>query len=215
MLTTNIDISDCLMNPQIGMTSGFQYNSSHNAYTIDVKFNDDDTNAGLKPKHENNVLIKMVETSFQVTSANNSASVKRTQFPLFLALACTVHKVQGLTLPCAVVSCKLRKQLVLFSRGQIYVALCRLKSFSNLIIKGDVLLKSMKLDPEVKIEHDRLRSQCQIDLEYPILPSAFSLVFLNIRSSARRALDLATYATLISANAVFFNRDTTFRFFQF
>lgn len=213
MLTTNIDISDCLMNAQIGMTSGFQYNSSHNACTIDVKFNDDDNNAGLKPKHENNVLIKMVETSFQVTSANNSASVTRTQFPLFLAPACTIHKVQGLTLPCAVVSCKLRKQQVLFSRGQIYVALCR--SFSNLIIKGDVLPKSMKLDPEVKIEHDRLRSQYQIDLEYPVLPSAFSLVFLNIRSSARRALDLATYATLISANAVFFNRDTTFRFFQF
>ena len=109
--------------------------------TIYVKF--EDQNAGLmkvrSDRHvsENNiVLILRIEATFSV-SLNSGPTIHRTQFPLMLAFACTVHKVQGLTLPSIVVSFNLNRQRK-FSYGQLYVALSRVKSLENLYIEGDV-----------------------------------------------------------------------------
>ena len=54
-------------------------------------------------------------------------SIKGTQFPLILAWASTVHKVQGLTLEQGVIDFHLQKQK-LFGPGQVYTALSRVKS---------------------------------------------------------------------------------------
>ena len=54
----------------------------------------------------------------------SSGTVRRTQFPLMLSYACTVHKVQGLSLKDAVISFKLEKQRN-FNAGQMYVAMSR------------------------------------------------------------------------------------------
>ena len=61
----------------------------------------------------------------------HSPAIKRTQFPLALAWACTVHKVQGQQFKEIVVSFKLLKQKS-FNYGQIYVALSRVTSLSGL-----------------------------------------------------------------------------------
>ena len=53
-----------------------------------------------------------------------------------LAFACTVHKVQGLTLSSIAVSFNLNKQK--FSYGQLYVPLSRVKPLGNLYIRGQV-----------------------------------------------------------------------------
>ena len=61
----------------------------------------------------------------------SSPEIQRIQFPIALSWACTVHKVQGLTLDNIVVSLDLRKQRS-FNYGQIYVALLSMLIFIHL-----------------------------------------------------------------------------------
>ena len=65
-----------------------------------------------------------------------SPVVKRTQFPLTLSWACTVHEVQRLGLAQLVVSFDLLKQKA-FNHGQIYVALSRAKTLEGLFLIGN------------------------------------------------------------------------------
>ena len=97
---------------------------------IYVKF--DDTHADMKKidtdsfaKQHNWVPIEKAETSIVIrVNKDSSPVIKRTKFPLILAWACTVHKVQGLSLDKAVVSFTLQKQRC-FNNGQMHVALSR------------------------------------------------------------------------------------------
>ena len=56
-----------------------------------------------------------------------SCSIKRTEFPLILSWACTIHKVQALNLDEGVVNFNLQKQRT-FGQEQMYTALSRVSS---------------------------------------------------------------------------------------
>ena len=78
------------------------------------------------------VPIEKTAVDIRIKSNKNSFSlIKITQFPLMLAWACTVHKVQGLSLNKVVVGFQLLKQQN-FHYGQIYVALSRVTSLEEL-----------------------------------------------------------------------------------
>ena len=71
------------------------------------------------------VPTKREETSIYLNKyKTTSPAIKRTQFPVVLSWACTVHKVQGLSLTSAVVSFDLEKHRS-FNEGQMFVALSR------------------------------------------------------------------------------------------
>ena len=65
-----------------------------------------------------------------------SPIIKRTQFPLSVSWACTVHKVRGLSLNQVVISFDLLKQKY-FNHGQIYVTLSRITSLDGLFLVGN------------------------------------------------------------------------------
>ena len=88
----------------------------------------------------------------------SSPEIQRTQFPLTLAWACTVHKVQELTLEKVVFSFDLFKQRQ-FNYGQVYVALSRVKSSSHLNLLGDINSAAIRGDPRAGEEYNRLRSE--------------------------------------------------------
>ena len=83
---------------------------------------------------------------------NSGPTLHRTQFPLMLGFACSVYKVQGLTLPSNVVSFSSNIQTS-FSYGQFYVALSGVKTLVNLYIKGQVKKEAFSVDPDVEIEY--------------------------------------------------------------
>ena len=82
------------------------------------------------------VPTKREETSIYPNKYKTiSPAIKRTQFPVVLSWACTVHKVHGLSLTSAVVSFNLEKQRSV-NEGQMYVALSGVTSIDNLFLIG-------------------------------------------------------------------------------
>jgi ATP-dependent DNA helicase PIF1 len=71
--------------------------------------------------------------------------VFRSQYPLRLAWACTVHKAQGATLDSALIDIGMDT----FECGQAYVALSRVKSLESLYIH-DFCVEAFRLHPTVK-----------------------------------------------------------------
>ena len=194
MLTNNVDISDRLINGQLGTVARILVNEVTQKPTIVyVKFDDEYAGNLVITKSadtfaiENQVVpIKPILAQIKLNPGKRSSpEIQRLQFPLSLAWACTVHKVQGLTLNKIVISFELFKQRS-FNYGQIYVALSRATSLQGLYVLGKLEHKHIKADPRVIEEYERLRStsvleendNIQIDENEPIIP----IVLLNIRS---------------------------------
>ena len=133
MLTSNLDIDDRLVNGLVGTVKQIRYKNNE-VSAVYVKFNDN--NAGreamqidVTAQQHNWAPIKKRQALFGLRRNKQQPSVKKTQFPLTLSWACTVHKVQGFSLAEGVVSFDLEKQKS-FNQRQIYVALSRISSMN-------------------------------------------------------------------------------------
>jgi len=115
MLTSNIDVSDKLINGQIGTVHYIRTNSTGNVTRIYLKM--EDASTGLKAMktdsyaiQENVVPIDKVEKEIKFNKYSpSSPSMKLLQFPLMLSWAYIVHKVQGKTFDKIVISFDLKK----------------------------------------------------------------------------------------------------------
>ena len=116
MLTTNVDVEDQLIHGQTGTVVKIKMNRvSSKPEVIYVKF--DDQTAGQVRIRKSGDRYAIVNGAVPVTSVlgrfkvkenrQSSPEIQRTQFPLTLVWACTVYKVQGLTLPEVVFSSEL------------------------------------------------------------------------------------------------------------
>ena len=108
MLTVNVDVQDRLINEQIGVVKHLEI-IENNVSIIYIKFDDPDAGKKFITKNStarihNWVPVKRHETSITIRNINKSIAIKQTQFPFRLSWACTIHKVQGLSLQEALVS---------------------------------------------------------------------------------------------------------------
>ena len=113
MLRTNVDISDRLINGQLGPIYDFPTNIA-TVTKIYIKL--DDNTAGLKAiqntslaRTNNYDLISRTEASLALSKIHTS-TIKRTQFPIMLVYAYTIHEGPCLTLKKICLSFDLSKQ---------------------------------------------------------------------------------------------------------
>ena len=129
MLIKNVDVSKGMTNGCMGHVAEIMRPNENSKPTcIKVKFDND--NIGTQ-------TIEMFQESM-------GEKFSRKQFPLKLAYACTVHKVQGMTMDKAVVNLK-----NIFLSGQAYVSLSRVTSLSGLVIEN-FDPKHIHCDPAIK-----------------------------------------------------------------
>ena len=210
MLTVNIDIADRLINGQIGTVKHISYNNI-NGHIVKVYIKFDDAQAGLKKidtdpfgKQHQWVPIEKAEASIMIRANKDSSPViKRTQFPLMLAWACTVHKVQGLSLDKAVISFNLLKQRS-FNNGQMYVALSRVTSLNGLFLTGQYKSSAIKADPRALQEYDRMRKECVLEPLHKDDASndALTITLLNTRSFHKHAIDIYNDRVLLNTDVL-------------
>ena len=197
MLTTNINIEDRLINGQMRTVKHIEIKENE-VRTIYLELDDKCTGqirmSGSDVIAKNNkwVPVKREETSIYLTKyKSTSPTIKRTQFPLVLSWACTVHKVQGLSLTSAVVSFDLEKQKS-FNEGQMYVALSRVTSVDNLFPIGKYDCNVFKDNESAVVEYSRLRENRfgTIYTDY-VDCNSLTISLLNTRSLKRHAVDIS------------------------
>ena len=204
MLKYNIDVSDGLVNGATGKVLHIVL-LANSVTTILVEF--DNQEIGRRAKQESHfkqeyptaVPISRVESRFNIGN-RNAISACRRQFPLVLAWATTIHKVQGLTTDNIVVSFQ-----GAFSAGQAYVALSRVKNLNGLHIL-DFDPKKIRVNAEVNEEMNRLREQCSsADLEMETFPTCdFTLSHLNIRGIKSHMKDLQMENVVLKSDILCF-----------
>ena len=204
MLILNIDVSDGLANGACGTVVGFD-NTGDNVHVILVDF--DSRRVGTKAIAESQyrqsyptaVPIKRHEVQFFTGRGRRSVQAKRTQFPLTLAWACTIHKVQGKTLDTIVVSMKGRGR---FMPGQAYVAVSRVRTERGLYLQG-FDATAFRVNPAVEEEMRRLRQNLVQPIQAPVVfphEEWLNIRLLNVRSYLEHLEDLKHDATLTSTD---------------
>ena len=205
MLTTNVCVDDRLSNGQLGTVKEIVTNNQNQVEKIYVKF--DGSRVSLKAmqndrygRQHNLVPIGRVEANIKVNgNKDSSPTIKRTQFPLMLAWACTVHKVQGQTLDQVVVSFDLENQRS-FNSGQMYVALSRVTSLDGLFLVGTYKPSAIKADKKAVREYERLRNESVLESPSdcnPVTEKSLTITLLNTRSISRYAIDTSCDTSLI------------------
>ena len=209
MLTVNIDVSDGLVNGARGTVESILITGTEVSLVL-VKF--DHQRVGVasisqsqyQSEHPNAVPISRHNAVFNI-GRNKSTEVSRSQFPLVLAWASTIHKVQGLTLDQIVVDMKGHA----FNAGQAYIGFSRVKSLQGLFIKN-FNPTSIKVSAPVVSEMERLTSEKLLPpLHVPqvvTLPRAdwIKIGHLNVRSYISKLKDITGDTTIAHADIMCF-----------
>ena len=210
MLTTNVDVSDGLTNGTMGTVAHVVKDIAGNIHVILVLFENDsvgeNTRSASSYKHINPLAVPILKGQAMFTvRGRKSCHASRTQFPLTLAWAVTIHKCQGLTLPEIVVDMSPNKGK--FSGGQAYVAFSRVRELCKLHIVN-YTRKQIRVSPHAEAEMDRLHAHhlvCTSDNHLIMNRTDINLLHINICNLKRKIPDIKHDMLFNSANIVSFN----------
>ena len=211
MLTTNIDVSDGLTNGAVGTVKYVITEViTKRVKVILVEFDNTDVGQDAKSKspykHINSKAVPICKTQaiFPV-NGTTSFQASRTQFPLVLAWAITIHKCQGYTLAEIVVDMTPSKGHC--TVGQAYIAFSMVTQPDKLHIIN-YTRKQICVSQHAEREMERL---CQNTL--PVMPQCLFdliqkeiyLLHLNIGNLKSRLKDIEIDTIMKSANIISLN----------
>ncbi|KAL3987651.1 hypothetical protein ACER0C_014766 [Sarotherodon galilaeus] len=157
MLTRNIDIQNGLVNGAFGKLLRVVYSENdQHIIKLGLKMDNETSGKNTRTPADDMVYIERAEENLK------QKGVVRRQFPVKLAFACTIHKVQGMTTTSAVVSLK-----SIFEPGMAYVAVSRVTSLSGLYLL-DMEEKKIFTNPEITAALENMR-QANLDDMMPLL----------------------------------------------
>ena len=142
-----------------------------------------------KSKNQNAVPIYKTQATFPIHK-KTSCQVTRSQFPLTLAWAVTIHKWQGLTLPEIVIDMTPAKGR--YKPGEAYVAFSRVRTLEKLHIIN-YTQNQIHMSEHVEKEMERLRKnilpQMPLNL-FQNVPGGVKLLHINIGNFKTKIADI-------------------------
>lgn len=148
MLLRNLVTNEGLVNGAMGIVTHIELQENGVEFQIFVRF--DDINIGRmfqSPSHDRSIPI----TRYTQEYLYLGRYINRIHFPLTPCWACTVHKLQGISVDSAVISLGPK----IFQAGQACVALSRVRKLEGIFII-DLCVQKMYADPLVVYEYGRL-----------------------------------------------------------
>ncbi|XP_059198565.1 uncharacterized protein LOC131978809 [Centropristis striata] len=202
MLFKNLDVADGLVNGVCGTVTHIVYPENDGKrfpQTVYVKFDDDRVGVQKRKRCAFASAVQMGSTGIgpEEERVTKKGGMRR-QFPLKLAWACTVHKVQGLTVDSAVVSLK-----KIFAAGQAYVALSRVRNLSGLVIRDfkestiyckDTVKDAIENMPPFMIEN--------ISRNKFTNTQTFTVFLMNVQNLTQHVSDLALCTQHLQLNCI-------------
>lgn len=200
MLTTNIDVSDGLVNGVTGKVTGIIHGNQPNGQPEAVGILFDNATVGAKYKRKYpppanidkaSIILKPHKEIFKA----KTQYITRHQYPIKLAWAFTIHKVQGMTLEKATISLD-----GIFQAGMAYVALSRVPSLQGLQLKD--------FDPSL-IYCNRLVQNTMLNMTKCNVQSANELLYtdMNFTVLHHNTQSLFCHHEDITSNPEFMNTD--------
>ena len=173
MLIKNIDVQDGLVNSATGVVTGFyplppqEQDMTYIPKYILVKFDDDRVGQNCRKEdshrfNDGSTPIPMIESKICL-GRYSKVTRKRTQFPLALAWAVTIHKEQGKTENMLALSCEGN-----FQAGQFYTAVSRTKTLKGLYLLNEVSQSKIKTNKAAVKELARMRKDNEFHFHMPI-----------------------------------------------
>ena len=196
MITTNIDVSDGLTNGAMGtVTNAVIDEGTGKMITILVSF--DSKHVGqeamytsvYKSTNQNAVPIYQTQATFPIHK-KASCQATRSQFPLTLAWAVTIHKCPGLTLPEIVIDMTPAKGR--FTPGEAYVAFSSVRTLEKLHIIN-YTQNQIHVSEHVEKEMERLRKNILPQMPSNLfhnVPGGVKLLHINIGNFKTKIADL-------------------------
>ncbi|XP_078795313.1 uncharacterized protein LOC144988623 isoform X2 [Oryzias latipes] len=194
MLCKNLDITDGLVNGACGIVTHIEsYTEGGFPKYVYVKFDDEEIGKIARRRCAKADLPGSTAIGPEEERVSQKGGMRR-QFPLKLAWACTVHKVQGLTVDKAVVSFN-----KIFAAGQVYVAVSRVRTIEGLIIR-DFKEKAIYCNKHAKAALQKMPPL--LSDERRCDPSSFRVFLLNVQGLRRHVSYLAHCTQQLQPNCI-------------
>ena len=201
-LTSNIDVTDGLANGVRGIIQKIIINEDGTVNIVFVKFDNKRIGQKAKASSPNNRTYGDAIPIYQhgVSFQHSNITIFRSQFPLMLSWASTIHSVQGLTVDKIVVD--LSK---IFAAGQAYVALSQVTSLEGLQILN---YNSTAIKKDKRVDTEMLRLQQRpITFVSPIIPTLpekdfIKITHLNVRGYLDHIDNLKADHVISSADVI-------------